>query len=321
MLLSGVMAVVLQGRGVLTLHASAVRVGGAAVVFAGASGTGKSTLAAYLASCGHVVQSDGFVAIVDTRATPMVLAGPATQKLWPDAAEWLGLDPMHPRLAPATKKFLIAAPHTLARDPVPLARIYVLDSTFTESSGRTHGSRRLTDLAAHLFMPHYVWGKAGDQAAKLLELARSTTVQRLARADGSLETSLPMMGKEVLDGAFACLIRAGAVGSRTMSDQNPLNPPKPESAVGDPARARAVDAADAGEPGGERDHGAPRYRHDDGGSAPHRIRRLIRTPARATRRRERDRVRCRSAAGQCILAEILRLTRPRGSAHLTSRQP
>jgi hypothetical protein len=198
-LLSGVMAVVLQGRGVLTLHASAVRIGDAAVVFAGASGTGKSTLAAYLGSCGHVVQSDGFVAIVDTSATPMVLAGPATQKLWPDAAAWLGLDPMHPRVAPATRKFLIAAPDTLARDAVPLARIYVMDSTFTESSGRTQGSRRFTDLAGHLFMPHFVWGKAGDQAAKLLELARTTTVQRLARAGGPLETSLPIMGKEVLD--------------------------------------------------------------------------------------------------------------------------
>jgi hypothetical protein len=198
-LLSGVMAVVLQGRGVLTLHASAVRVGHAAVVFAGASGTGKSTLAAYLARCGHLVQSDGFVAIVDTRATPTVLAGPATQKLWPDAAEWLGLDPMHPRLAPATRKYLIAEPHTLARDAVPLARIYVLDSTFTESSGRSQGSRRLTDLAGHLFMPHVVWGKAGDQAARLLELARNSTVERLARAPGSLDTSLPIMGKEVLD--------------------------------------------------------------------------------------------------------------------------
>ena len=199
-LLSGVMAVVVQGRGVLTLHASAVRVGHAAVVFAGASGTGKSTLAAYLARCGHVVQSDGFVAFVDTRGTPKVLAGPATQKLWPDAAEWLGLDPMHPRLAPATRKYLIAQPHTPARDAVPLARIYVLGSTSTESSGRSHGSRRLTDLAAHLFMPQVVWGKAGDQAARLLELARSSTVERLGRARGSLETSLPLMGKEVLDG-------------------------------------------------------------------------------------------------------------------------
>jgi hypothetical protein len=198
-LLSGVMAVVLQGRGVLTLHASAVRVGSEAVVFAGASGTGKSTLAAYLASCGHVVQSDGFVAIADTSATPMVLAGPATQKLWPDAAEWLGLDPMHPRLAPATRKYLIAEPHTLAREPVPLARIYVLDSTFTESSGRSHGRRRFTDLAGHLFMPHVVCGRAGEQAAKLLELARRSTVERLARTPGSLDTSLPMMAKEVLD--------------------------------------------------------------------------------------------------------------------------
>jgi hypothetical protein len=198
-LLSGVMAVVLQSRGVLTLHASAVRVGNAAVVFAGASGTGKSTLAAYLARRGHAVQSDGFVAIVDTRTTPKVLAGPATQKLWPDAAAWLGLDPMHPRLAPATKKFLIAETHTPARDPVPLARIYVLGSTCTESSGRSHGTRRLTDLAGQLFMPQVVCGKAGDQAAKLLELARSSTVQRLARAPGSLDTSLPSMGKEVLD--------------------------------------------------------------------------------------------------------------------------
>jgi hypothetical protein len=198
-LLSGVMAVVLQGRGVLTLHASAVRVGDAAVVFAGASGTGKSTLAAYLARCGHVVQSDGFVAIVDTRGAPAVLAGPATQKLWPDAAEWLGLDPMHPRLAPATRKFLIAEAHTPARESVPLARIYVLDPTYTESSGRSRGNRRFTDLAGHLFMPHVVWGKTGDQAARLLELARSSRVERLARAPGPLDTSLPLMGKAVLD--------------------------------------------------------------------------------------------------------------------------
>ena len=134
-LLSGVMAVVLQGRGVLTLHASAIRIGDAAAVFAGASGTGKSTLAAYLAGCGHVVQSDGFVAIVDTRATPMVLAGPATQKLWPDAAAWLGLDPMHPRVAPATRKFLIAEPQTLGAGRLPLARIYVLDSRSRSRAG------------------------------------------------------------------------------------------------------------------------------------------------------------------------------------------
>jgi hypothetical protein len=198
-LLSGVMAVVLQSRGVLTLHASAVRVGDVAVVFAGASGTGKSTLAAYLANCGYLVQSDGFVAIAGTSGTPMVLAGPATQKLWPDAADWLGLDPMHPRLAPATKKYLIAPPHTLARDAVPLARIYVLSSAFTESSGRNHGRRRLTDLTAHLFMQHFVWGKAGDQAARLLELVQRTTVHRLVRARGPLQTSLPIMGQEVLD--------------------------------------------------------------------------------------------------------------------------
>jgi hypothetical protein len=196
-LLAGVMAVVLQGRGVLTLHASAVRVGDAAVVFAGESGAGKSTLAAYLATFGDVVQSDGFVAIVNTRTTPTVLAGPVMQKLWPDSAEWLGHDPAHPRVAPATTKYLIAQPPTTVRESVPLARIYVLDSSFTESSGRSQGRRRFNDLAGHLFMPHLGW--AGEQAGMLLEVVGNTTVGRLARAPGTLDTSLPAMRKQVLD--------------------------------------------------------------------------------------------------------------------------
>lgn len=62
-LLGPVMSVLLHRRGLLTLHGSAVDVGGAATVFLGDKGAGKSTTAAAMVRAGHDLLTDDIVAI------------------------------------------------------------------------------------------------------------------------------------------------------------------------------------------------------------------------------------------------------------------
>jgi len=58
-----VLSVLLHQRGLFVLHSSAVTIGGAAVVFLGAKGYGKSTLAAHLQVRGHQLISDDLVPV------------------------------------------------------------------------------------------------------------------------------------------------------------------------------------------------------------------------------------------------------------------
>ena len=57
----------LQHRGYLVLHGSAVLVNGRAVVFSGDSGAGKSTLAASMVHHGYQLITDDVVAILSWR--------------------------------------------------------------------------------------------------------------------------------------------------------------------------------------------------------------------------------------------------------------
>ncbi len=92
-----VLGFVLRARGVLALHASCVEVDGGAVLFAGESGTGKSTTAAFFAQHGHVVLSDDLTAL---RQEPAGFsASPAFD---------------HVRLWRASEEILFGHPDTLA---------------------------------------------------------------------------------------------------------------------------------------------------------------------------------------------------------------
>jgi hypothetical protein len=119
----------LQQRGLLALHASAVAVGEGAVAFMGPSGIGKSTLATAFHQRGYTVLTDD-VCVVDFDAggAPVVVPGYPQLKLWVDALEKLDLDPASlPRIRPALEKRALLVREAFRTAPRPLRRLYMLD--------------------------------------------------------------------------------------------------------------------------------------------------------------------------------------------------
>ena len=127
------MGALLHQRSLLPLHANAVRIGDEAVALAGPSGVGKSTLAAQFQVLGRQVLCDD-VCVVDFAAdtAPRAWPGVARIKLWDTAIRGLGLTspgaeaPGLERVADDMEKFSLPIASTWPREPLPLARLYVL---------------------------------------------------------------------------------------------------------------------------------------------------------------------------------------------------
>jgi hypothetical protein len=159
--------ILLHQRGRIVLHASAVRVGGGAVLFCGPSGAGKSTLAAALVRAGHDLVTDDFCGItIDAGGVPWVAPDGRHLKLWQNAIERLALDGRRAGpVRPAVEKYYVE-PRAATAEALPLSAIYVLREA-------------LPPLAAGIDRPNVV-----DAALAVRNNAyRPPLVQHMAQAD------------------------------------------------------------------------------------------------------------------------------------------
>jgi hypothetical protein len=104
-----------------------VQVNGKAVLFCGASGAGKSTMAAALAQRGYPLVTDDFctVTIADSR-TPMVYPDGRKLKLWAQAIDELDLTAQRgARVRKSLEKFYVE-PGEAFTEPLALGAVYSL---------------------------------------------------------------------------------------------------------------------------------------------------------------------------------------------------
>ena len=124
-LLGVVLGALLHQRGKITLHASAVSVGGVAAAFVGQKGAGKSTMAAAMQRRGHALLTDDVLAI-DPETYRVESAFPQL-KLRGDAADALQADPgTLARLAPDLDKYALRHV-TFDASSHPLGAVFVLE--------------------------------------------------------------------------------------------------------------------------------------------------------------------------------------------------
>ncbi|MBU1879961.1 MAG: hypothetical protein KJ734_13530, partial [Chloroflexi bacterium] len=118
----------LHQRGVLALHAAAIQTERGAVLFAGPSGNGKSTLLGAFVLRGCRMLSDDVTGLVlDEAQRPIILPGYPQIKVWADTAERLGQPTAGlRRVRPQLEKFALPVQASFASAPAPLHAIYIL---------------------------------------------------------------------------------------------------------------------------------------------------------------------------------------------------
>ena len=137
-----VFGALLQQRGVVTLHASAVATEAGAVLFVGGSGCGKSSLAAALVARGYALMADNVTGVV-LEEDGHVVALPAFPGvcLWADALDSLGWQ-ARDRVRPSLEKYLVPVERFRS---VPSA---VCAVTLLTTSGRPAGTIEPASRAA-----------------------------------------------------------------------------------------------------------------------------------------------------------------------------
>lgn len=145
-----VMSVVLELRGLLSLHASGVSVNGQAAIFLGDKGAGKSTTTGAMLAGGHLPITDDLVAVgfpnaEATDAKPMIFPAFSSTKLYPDSIAALGMAQSETdrEIHPTTVKMQKQLGVPVVTEPVPAAALFVLN----RSADATH-------IAATRMSPH-----------------------------------------------------------------------------------------------------------------------------------------------------------------------
>jgi hypothetical protein len=126
-ILDTVFGILLHQREQIVLHASAVRVGGKAILFCGASGAGKSTLAAGLAQRGYPLVTDDVCAVtLDSAGAPLAHPDGRQLKLWEEAIGPLNMAQRRGERVRASLEKFYVEPGEVFSEALALGAVYVL---------------------------------------------------------------------------------------------------------------------------------------------------------------------------------------------------
>jgi hypothetical protein len=213
-LLAKVAAVLLHQRGIPLLHASCVSVAGRAVAFSGASGAGKSTIAASLVRSGHRLLSDDITAIrFGPRNSPLAVPGSPHLRLRDDATAAVGvsLASLHPERCADGKR--IWRRRLEGTGAVPLAAVFRLvtdPSRTTPALQRLRGTRAIMPMEDILYrypLAHRL-GRSASLAREMLKIAQAIPFYRLIRPPHA--AALP---------AILCLVESAVAGNPTVTGE------------------------------------------------------------------------------------------------------
>jgi hypothetical protein len=173
-LLGSSMGALLYQRGLFPLHGSAVETAWGAMIFVGAQGAGKSTLAAQFHRKGYRLLSDDVCAVEATPKGLRILPALAQFRLCADAYDRLG----------STKgarfdvdKYVVPMGVGYCPDPTPLRAIHILTDQEEEEPkiDVLRGFDRVQRLLENLYRPSYMKGQ--ETQAELMRMAGSIARQ------------------------------------------------------------------------------------------------------------------------------------------------
>lgn len=181
-LLGSVIGALLYQRGLFPLHGSAVETRWGAMIFVGAQGVGKSTLAAQFYRRGYRLLSDDVCAVTARLGKLQVLPALAQFRLCVDAYERLdsGRDARF-----NVDKFVIPMNEGYCPDPMPLKAIHILaDQQEGDPQFQVlRGFDRVQRLFENLYRPQYLKGQETQSDLMRLagQIAQQTPIVTVSR--------------------------------------------------------------------------------------------------------------------------------------------
>lgn len=188
--LGSAMALLLNQRGIVSLHCSAVAIDGLAVAFAGDPGEGKSTLAAHLLGLpgAELVTDDVLAVDASTASVPQAFPGVPQLKLWRKSLTSIGRSASDLRQDwQRADKFHLPARERFTDRPRVLACLYVLTSDEAAGDGRFERLRGAEAVGA-LIRHTYRLGSLDDARQRpahfrqLVDIAGRVEIWRFRRA-------------------------------------------------------------------------------------------------------------------------------------------
>ncbi len=178
--------VLLQQRGYLVLHGSAISVHDRAVLFCGASGAGKSTLAAMLCQRGYPLLNDDVCSISETGDGGFAVHPDGRMlKLWRGSLHELKQQPTGAPVSSLTDKFYLAPP-TSDETARPLQAIYFLHTAASGSAPEIEAispGQAMLRLRENAYRPGLIdaMGQGASFFEKSASLCRHTGLYQLSR--------------------------------------------------------------------------------------------------------------------------------------------
>jgi hypothetical protein len=174
----------LEQRGFMVLHGSAVAVDGAAAAFLGEKGAGKSTLALHLQKRGYPLLTDDLLPVVFDDNQVRTVPGFPRIKVWSDTVRSMGFDP---DTLPKINKFIDKRSYVCAdgflSDSVNVGRIYILTDDPKIAIEQIDPSKAFIELTRNTYLSRYLdaTGKTADHFRKCETLVTSVPIFRLRR--------------------------------------------------------------------------------------------------------------------------------------------
>lgn len=170
-------AALLQQRGTLIIHGSAIKVGNYAVIFSGRSGSGKSTIALTFATLknAHIISDDICAISLNDAGIPVVQPGYPLVKLWRDSSEKLGIGwDENMLIRDNVNKMVVNIGNRFVNEEVCLRQLYFLSfkNQGTSVISEINGYKKMEMLVGKFFRKNYM-KKNETSSSEIFNLASS----------------------------------------------------------------------------------------------------------------------------------------------------
>ncbi|MCP5052924.1 MAG: hypothetical protein GY940_37495 [bacterium] len=189
-LLGSAFGALFHQRGMLPLHAGAVKAGDRCVLFCGNSGSGKSTTAKALMERGYPLLTDDICVISMEHpqypGVPVAFPGYPQLKLWEDALEKMGNDfSGYHRVRRLIDKYAVPTPGSFIHYPQPIKQIYFLSPWEKEQIeiSPVTGMKKFNALKRHTYRFQLLegLGKGGHHFQSTAMVGRHVSTSRVRR--------------------------------------------------------------------------------------------------------------------------------------------